>query len=173
MLIAGAIQRLCDEGKLFPVESLRWRGPQIRKMHVSADLHRFLEKVSSDAGTNQDRRKLQALFDAFIAGDLVSATLEETTMGTDLKRLQPPQAEVWEVKIGSKKFVQFRVYGRFADYNHFIALTGPVDRTNVNAEAEKVRFQDTWRKLFGYFSPHQGVILDDYYSSAPISFTDS
>jgi len=171
MLIADAIQKLCQEEKLFPVESLRWRASQVRKIHVSADLHRFLETESSDAATNRDRRKLQALFDAFIAGDYVSATLEEATMRTDLKRLQPPRA-VWEVKIGKKKFVQLRVFGRFADYNHFIALTGPVDRTNIDTEAEKVRCQATWWNLFGYWSPRQGVTLDDYYSSAPISHTD-
>jgi hypothetical protein len=172
MLIADAIQGLCDEGKLFPVESLRWRGSQIRKIHVSADLHHFLETEFSDAGTNRDRRKLQALFDAFIAGDFVSATLDETIMGTDLKRLRPPAAELWEVKLGKKKFAQFRVFGRFADYNHFIALTGPVDRTNADIEAEKVRCQEAWWALFGHLSPHRGVTLDDYYSSAPISLTD-
>jgi hypothetical protein len=172
MLIADAIQRLCNKGSLFPVESLRWREPQIRTVHVSADLHRFLETKSGDASTNRDRRKLQALFDAFIAGDFVSATFEKDTMGTDLKRLQPPPAEIWEAKIGVKKFVQFRVFGRFADYNHFVALTGPVDRTNIDTENEKIRCQDTWRNLFGDLSPHQGVTLDDYYSSAPIPLTN-
>jgi hypothetical protein len=172
MLIANAIQRLCDEGKLFPVESLRWRARQIRNIHVSTDLHRFLVTQSSDGGTNRDRKKLQALLDAFSAGDFISATFEEHIMGTALKRLQPPAAEVWEVKIGNQKFVQFRVFGRFADYNHFIALIGPDDRTNIDTEAEKVRCQDAWWNLFGHLSPHQGVTLDDYYSSAPISLTD-
>jgi hypothetical protein len=172
MLIAAAIQRLCEEAKLYPVETLRWRASQVRKIHVSADLHHFLESMSKDAGTNRDRKRLQALFDAFIAGDYVSATFEEARMRTDLKRLQPPQAEVWEAKIGNKKFVQFRVFGRFASYNHFIALTGPVDRTNIDTESEKIRCLDTWRNLFGDLSPHHGVTLDDYYSSAPIPLTN-
>lgn len=172
MLTAGRIQTLCDEGKLFHVESLRWRAPEVRQIHVSADIHRFLETESDDPGTNRDRKKLQALFDAFIAGDSISATLEETVMRTDLKRLSPGSNEVWEFKIGKKKFIQWRVFGRFAEFNHFVALTGPSDRTNIDIAEQIVTCQDKWRTLFGYLPPLSGSDIDDYFSAAPISLTD-
>jgi hypothetical protein len=37
----------------------------------------------------------------------------------------------------SQKFVQFRMYGHVADQKHFIALTGPVDRTNIDTQHEE------------------------------------
>ena len=172
MLIADAIQNLCDEERLFRFDSLEWRQKEVRRIHVSSDLHQFLTTRSRDAGANRDRAKLQALFDAFVAGKYISATLEADVMGTDMKRLSPGSDEVWEFKIGKRKFVQFRVFGRFAEFNHFIALTGPVDRSRIDDGAEIIRCQDVWRTLFKDLRPHYGSQLDDYFSSAPVSLSN-
>lgn len=162
MLIADAIKDLCDRRQLFEVESLDWRTARTRRVYVSPDIHRFLTHKSTDRGTNKDRRRLQALLDRFISGDFVSVALEPPEMGTDIKRLSPASAEVWEFKVGTAKHLQFRVFGRFAERNVFLALTGPTARASVDYAKEIVRCQEKWRNLFGGQPPLYGRHEDDY-----------
>lgn len=102
----------------------------------------------------------------------MSVTLEASVMRTDLKRLSPGTGEVWEWKIGTRKFSQWRVFGRFAEFNHFVALTGPSDRSNIDVTAEIRRCQDEWRNLFGDLPPHHGSVIDDYISPSSINLTN-
>jgi hypothetical protein len=111
---------------------------------------------------------LQGLFDSFIVGEFISATLEETVMSTDLKRLSPGGDEVWEFKIGKKKYSQWRIFGRFAQLNHFVALTGPTDRTNIDYPSEIVRCRDEWRRLLANLPPVYGSNINDYISPSGI-----
>src|ERR1700722_2011338 len=105
MLIADEIQRLSGK-QLFPIEP-DWREDAIRQVHVYSDIHLFLFTRSSNRGTNRDRRRLLGFFQSFVAGDFISATLEPLVMETDMKRLYPGSEEVWEVKIGERKFRQW------------------------------------------------------------------
>jgi len=82
---------------------------------------------------------LQALFDSYISGDFLSVALEPSTMGTDIKRLHPGSAEVWEFKVTKTRDDQFRVFGRFTEVNVFVVLTGPVGRAGLNYPNEIIR----------------------------------
>ncbi len=172
MLIKDEIKRLCDTGRLVEIEPLDWRAERVRLIYASIDVDRFLNHESDDGGTNRDRRRLQALFDRFISGDFIAIGLEPPVMGTDIKRLSPATAEVWEFKVG-KTHSQLRVFGRFAARNTFVALTGPVDRENLNYQTEIARCQQEWRNLFGRQPPLFGVRESDYISPNGFPVRDS
>src|SRR5258708_27788267 len=111
MLTADEIKGLCDQERLFEVKLLDWRAPIKRPVYVSPDLNGFLTQTSTCHETNKDRRRLQALLERFISGDYIVITFKQSIMGTDMKRLTPKSAEVWEFKV---KKAQLRVFGRFA-----------------------------------------------------------
>jgi len=162
MLITDAIGRLCDQGRLARVEPLDWRASQERVVYVSRDIYQFLQQNSSDAATNIDRRKLHRLFDRFISGQEISAAFKKNIKGSNIKRLSPSSAEVWEFKVKTRQ--QIRVFGRFAAKDLFVAITGPVDRANCDFEAEKIRCQQEWSDLLPGHSPIHGSTIDDYIS---------
>jgi len=171
MLIADQIKQLCDDERLFEVEPLDWRAPKARRIYVSPDVHRFLTTGSADRVVNEERRSLQALFDQFISGDPIAVALEPTSMGTDIKRLSPPDAEVWEFKIKRRR-LHFRVFGRFAQLNVFVGLTGPVDRSGLDYPSEIVRCQQEWQRLFEPLLPLFGERENDYIYPNGISLRD-
>jgi hypothetical protein len=172
MLIQDEIERLCDNGRLLEVEPLDWRTEKKRNLYVSRDIHRFLAHKSDDARTNKDRRMLQALFDRFISGNFISVGLEPPVMYTDIKRLSPAYAEVWEFKVG-KKQCHLRVFGRFAALNTFVTLTGPVDRVGLDYSNEILRCQEEWRNLLDGQPPVYGRYESDYISPNGVSLRDS
>jgi len=161
------IKRLCDQGRLFRVEPLAWRETQERAIYVSRDIYRFLTQPSADPAANGDRRKLHRLFDRFISGQEISAAFKRNIKGSNIKRLSPPNAEVWEFKVKARP--QLRVFGRFAAKDLFLAITGPVDRANCDFQAEKIRCQYEWSKLLPEHSPIHGSTIDDYISAKGIS----
>ena len=172
MLIQDEIRQLCDHGRLLEVGPLDWRTEKKRNLYVSRDIHRFLTHKSDDARTNKDRRMLQALFDQFISGNFISVGLEPPVMYTDLKRLSPASAEVWEFKAGKKQF-HLRVFGRFAALNTFVTLTGPVDRVGLDYPHEILRCQKEWLNLLDGQPPVYGRYESDYISPNGISLRDS
>ena len=70
---------------------------------------------------------------------------KRTLKGSNIKRLSPSSAEVWEFKVKTRQ--QIRVFGRFAAKDLFVAITGPVDRANCDFAAEKIRCQQEWSDL--------------------------
>jgi len=172
MLIEGVLERLCDRQQLVEVEPLGWRSRQKRRVYATQDVNRFLTLQARDAETNRDRRRLQALFDRFISGDFISIGLEPPIMATDIKRLSPAGAEVWEFKVGRGRS-QLRVFGRFAALNTFAALTGPVDRNRLDYEREIVRCREEWRRLFDDEPPLYGKNEYDYIAPNGLSLRDT
>lgn len=167
MLITDEIKHLCAQGRLFPVDALDWRAPVERTIYVSPDLHRFLTWKSTDAAANKDRRMLQRLFDRFISGQEISVALKQSIKGTNLKLLSPGKEEVWEFKV-RKRRPQLRVFGRFAQIDVFVALTGPHDRPNLDYDAEIRRCQHEWDKVLPAHSPIHGRHVSDYIRSKGI-----
>jgi hypothetical protein len=165
MLIHKEIKRLCEDGRLFLVDPLDHRASIKRPIYVSRALHEFLSTQSVSSETNEDRRSLLALFRRFISGDSMTVAFKPAIKGSDLKRLQPRGAEVWEFK---ERRRQFRVFGRFADVDTMIVLTGPVDRVGLDYEKEKPLCQQAWQKIFGDIPPVFGRKLSDYFSGTNV-----
>ena len=172
MLIDLEVKGLCESGGLFAVEPLDWRANRERTVYVSRDLHRFLVQPSLDPGTNDDRRRLQRLFDRFISGDDISVALRGNIPSSDMKRLSPPSQEVWEFKVRGRAKRQLRSFGRFIRIDVFVALTGPVERQHCDYNVEIVRCQQAWAALLPGCSPVHGSRIDDYISAKRISLGD-
>ena len=85
--------------------------------------------------------------------------------GTDMKRLTPKSAEVWEFKIRKG---QLRVFGRFAHVDTIIALTGPVGRVGLNYPVEITRCQQEWQNVLDGHSPVYGRKVSDYISGTDV-----
>jgi hypothetical protein len=166
MLIENEIKRLHDHGRLFIVETLDWRDSQERVVYVSRDLHLFLTRQSANPATNADRRRLQRRFDRFISGQAITVAFNRNIKGSDIKRLSPKGAEVWEFKVQTK--LQLRVFGRVRSDRRVIALTGPVDRPNCDYNAEIIRCQQEWHNLLPEHSPIHGSTINDYVSTKGI-----
>lgn len=169
MLIDADINRLCALGRLFRVESVEWRDSQERSVYVSRGLNQFLLEQSIDPTTNAGRRRLQRLFDRFISGQMISVAFRQSLKGSDMKRLSPKTEEVWEFKVRGRAKLQLRVFGKFAQKDVFVALTGPVDRQDCDYKAEIVRCQQEWNRLLPGQSPVYGSTIDDYISAKRIS----
>ena len=75
-------------------------------------------------------------------------------------------------KAGNRR-LQFRVFGRFAELNIFIVLTGPVDRLPIDYSSEIVQCQEKWRTLFGDQPPLNGRLEYDYISPNGVSLQGS
>lgn len=160
MLISNEIKTLCDQGRLFEMPPLDWRAPLIRLVFVSPQLRRFLLQPATSNRVNEDRKRLHRLFDRFISGQMISVALRRNIKGSNIKRLSPRTEEVWEFKI--RKGPQFRVFGRFAQPDTFVALTGPVDRAGCDYGAEITRCQREWVSLLPGHPPLHGRVASDY-----------
>jgi hypothetical protein len=165
MLTVAEIKGLCDQKQLFEVKLLDWRAPIKRPVYVSPDLNDFLAQTSTSRETNKDRRRLQALLERFISGDYIVIAFKQSIMGTDMKRLMPKSAEVWEFKV---KKARLRVFGRFALVDTMFALTGPVDRAGCNYKAEISRCQYEWQNILDGHSPVYGSSTSDYISGTNV-----
>jgi hypothetical protein len=169
MLIAEAIRDLCDQERLFRVEPLDFRGEEKRTIYVSRDIHDFLDARSGDSAVGAVRMRLQRLFDRFVLGQEISVSFGRRTKPTHIKRLSPKNAEVWEFKLSGRRAKhQARVFGRFAETDVFLALTGPIDRANCDYSGEIARCQAEWSVLFPQHSPVYGSKINDYISAKAI-----
>jgi len=63
---------------------------------------------------------------------------------------------------------QLRVFGRFAQADIFVALTGPADRAHCDYATEIVRCQQAWQNCFDGYSPIYGSKVSDYISGANV-----
>lgn len=169
MLIAEAIKDLCDQKRLVRMEPLDISGEEKRTIYVSRELHNFLDTHSRDPAVNNERVILQRLFDRFVLGQEISVSFERRTKSTDIKRLSPKNKEVWEFKLrGPRSKHQARVFGRFAETDMFLALTGPIDRANCDYSSEISRCQAEWRALLPHHEPVYGSKINDYISAKAI-----
>jgi putative component of toxin-antitoxin plasmid stabilization module len=167
MLITNEIKTLCDQGRLFEIPPLDWRAPIRRQVFVSPQLHGFLLHPSASKQVKEDCQRLQRLFDRFISGRTISVALKRQIKGSNMKRLSPRSEEVWEFKITQGP--QFRVFGRFAQPDVFIALTGPVDRAGCDYSTEIVNCQKEWVYLFPGHPPLFGRVASDYIAANVVS----
>jgi hypothetical protein len=169
MLIDDVMKPLLERGILALVEPMDFRANRERAIYASADLHRFLIQDSADSETNNNRRRVQRLFDRFTSGASISVVLERRLKGSDIKRLSPPQREVWEFKVKGRGQIQLRTFGRFYLRDAFVALTGPVDRPDCDYDAEMTRCEQEWNTILPGRAPIHGSTVDAYISTKRLS----
>lgn len=85
-----------------------------------------------------------------------------------MARLNHPDDEVWEIRILDTE-PQWRLFGRFAVRDTFVALIGPIDHDEVSDDEDfeevKAHCKAEWDRLFGLPNrPVRGKKIYDYIS---------
>ncbi len=109
--------------------------------------------------------RARAILDAFISNSRIAARYPPSKkVEAALALLQPASEEVWEFRT-SKPGV--RVFGRFAEFNVFVALNIEL-KENINEDytKEKEICKRQWRKFFSTsYKPLSGDKLSDYFDN--------
>lgn len=171
MSILGDIEKRCNEKppKLILYEPFD-PVPRIRKIYVAADLHKFIMGPWQNEHDQNLSTEIQTDFDRFVSGEEITVALQAKARtrvpNANLKRLYK-EIEVWEFRIrGSKP--QQRVFGRFAEWNRFVALFRD-DRRDVDWDDASLRVGEDWTRLFSWNPFKVGRKADDYVSKPVVS----
>jgi hypothetical protein len=117
-----------------------------RRLHISREIQNFLD---SDRSLVEE---IRADFSDFAMGEWIRVALHLDHVDCFLARLEPSAEEIWEIRIYDVE-PQPRFFGRFAEQDSFVALTGPfsksrIFRSRVNHERIKRACAAEWRGLF-------------------------
>jgi hypothetical protein len=170
MSILEDIEELCNEQppKLFLYEPFD-EVPRKRKIYVAADLHKFIVGPWLSNRDEQLSIDMQLDLDRFVSGAAITVALQAMAKtkvaDANLKRLYR-KTEVWEVRIrGSNP--QQRVFGRFAEYNRFVALF--CEEKPVNYDEASERVYSEWERLLSRSPFKEGKKANDYVSQPVVS----
>lgn len=167
MSILVEIQDCCRIGQLIKFEASGNprvnRNTNTRKLYISRGIESFL--ASNKPLVEQTR----ADFSDFVSGELVKVALHLDHKHCLIARLEPPADEVWEIRIYDTE-PQLRFYGRFAECDTFVALTGPMEKSSIfrrkwNYSRIKRACTAEWRRLFRSPALCKGEDIDAYLSS--------
>lgn len=171
MSIRDEIASRCKEGRLVPLVPALLGLLSVRTILASPGLHAMVMGPWSNKETEHRANRLRADFDMFIAGQVISVAQDpyKKKKNAYMSPLDPIADEVWEIRSRDPK-PGIRVFGRFAEYDVFVALNwahrdmlgGPKSR---EFRDERERCKAEWRKLFPSYAPHTGASPHDYASN--------
>jgi hypothetical protein len=171
MSILGDIQKRCNEQppKLILYEPFE-PVPGIRTLYVEADLQKFILGPWHSEREKNLSIDMQLDLDRFVSGVEITVALQEKAKTkarhANLKRLYRKR-EVWEFRIrGSSP--QQRVFGRFAEWNIFVALFRD-DRPGIDYDQASIRVSTEWDRLLSPNPFKEGRKANDYVSLPVVS----
>ena len=108
--------------------------------------------------------RARQVVDAFVSNSLIAARFPPSkSVKAQIALLQPTTEEVWEFR-SPKPGV--RVFGRFAEFNVFIATNVELrEKINDDYTREKEDCKRQWRTFFPTYPPHRGSQLSDYFDN--------
>jgi hypothetical protein len=157
-----------DGRSLFCLSPLIGGEESPRTVFVSQELRDIVTPPWPDSWEGRRHAGLRALLDAFTEGDSIAVAEDphDKAARAILARVDPVDAEVWNFRCLDPR-PGIRAFGHFSEPDTFIALTWDY-RENLEDgeywEAEVLRCQSAWRKLFGALPPHAGSSLNAYLS---------
>jgi len=168
MSISDEIEEHCRIGSLIRFEaSGNPRAHELdettfRKLYITRGIHSFL---ASDRHFVEDTR---ADFSDFAYGEMIKVALHLDHILCFLARLEPPQDEIWELRIYDTE-PQLRFFGRFAERDTFVALMGPTEksrffRPKIDHNKIKRACIAEWNRLFNSPALSKGDDIDAYLS---------
>jgi hypothetical protein len=144
--------------------------PKIRRIYVEADLHKFIMGPWQSERDENLSMDMQIDLDRFVSGAAITVALQAKAKtkarNANLKRLYRKR-EVWEFRIrGSDP--QQRVFGRFAEWNRFVALFRD-DRPGIDYDEASLRVSLEWGRLLSRNPFKEGRKANDYVSEPVVS----
>lgn len=154
MSILDEIEKQRQDGRLSLLEPLGPRAHLVpmshrRTLYVTRDLQNYFETPTRES------MAIYADLNDFILGRDLNVALKLDHKNCRMARLDPARNDVWEIRIYERN-PQWRLFGRFAHTDIFVALLGPVLRRDVigSGFAKAVnQCLEAWRQLFGVNSP--------------------
>jgi hypothetical protein len=172
MSLLDEINRLCLAGKLYKVPQ-GMPLAQTRAIYASGLIRTLLSGVGLNTREKIRAAELQADLDYFIDGNRINLRpLMSVEEYAQMALLEPPSAEVWEIRSVDPK-PAIRIFGSFAARNVFVALTW-VWRKELSGRYAKdwraaiQEFNEEWESYFGSVRPITGSYPDAYLSNARV-----
>jgi hypothetical protein len=165
MSIRDEIRARLDEERLRLIKPLMPGSPEARLIYASDELHKAIRLPHADPQEAARRGRLQADFDRFINGRLVTIGGRNHRQAY-MKCLEPECDEIWEIRSIDPR-PSLRVFGSFAEADVFIAMhIGRRDELGgFNSPEFKAAIRYTkacWRQLFNTWPPFSGSTINDY-----------
>lgn len=169
MSILDEINGRVREGLLFQVQpsneirASRVPLPKRRTLYVTPEIRAFVRSARPLAA------ETEADFDDIVLGERFDVALQSNHQFCRMARLDQPTDEVWEIRIYDT-VPQLRFFGRFADRNVFITLTGPIGRIKrtLNWKGIKRKCVADWSRLFTYPPVTMGDDIDAYLTNVDL-----
>lgn len=170
MSIHERLAKLQQAGKIHCLESLLTGEETVRTIWASSDVAAAVLPPYGLAKNRQERERLvefREFLDAFLEhGHLsVAQNPDDKPEFAMLARVKPIEKEFWDFRVTAPR-PGIRVFGAFADFNAFIALTWEF-RENIPAGQFDAEVQDCmqrWTELFGDIVPYAKPNLNQYLS---------
>lgn len=161
MSIAEQVMAAVEDGRLRLVRP-RLGGAIIRPVLATEEVWSEIHADRENPAERDWWVGQRTILDLFITG-------EPVVCPTQLRQLDPPDDEIWEIK-AAKPLPPLRFFGRFAQYNVFICTNfesrDQLEQTGDGRlwRDEKVRCGVIWRQLFESYKPLEGYVIHDYAS---------
>lgn len=141
-----------------------------RKLSVGSELFPALTPWSLPKDQKREMY-IRPQLDVFVSGGLINIgwNPRDKDSSAHIARTDPPYLEVWDIRCTARK-PGIRVFGRFVEFNHFVALTYEY-REQLESDADWTRAQERckqkWQNLFPdqpLFSPTKasGYVSEPY-----------
>jgi hypothetical protein len=155
-MLIGAIEKLESQGEIKLWRPLEAHQGIKRCLWISKGARAAIDGFVASEGAKRAAALAQDL-NRFATGRLLRVT-------DDLKRLKPPENEIWELRSQSPK-PAFRLLGAFAARDDFVVLQA-APRGSYDAKgawkAAVGQARDEWDRLFPGHRRLKGTVLSDY-----------
>lgn len=148
-----------------------------RSVFATPDVFRQLDPETADDDLSTEAGRLRRKLDDFVSGKRFTVGCRKVK-DCDIKRLDPAQMEVWEVRETVDPSI--RIFGRFTEKDCLITTNirsvydlfseiwdkiWPIWRSEIRL-CEIRLCKARWRGLFHTYLPHSGETINDYLSNA-------
>ncbi len=147
-------------------------GQQARRwLYGTDDVSRMLDDLA-DTQLGKRHGRARAVVDTFLSGEIVNVRLPPSkNVSAHAALLEDRDDEIWEFR-ARDPFPGIRIFGRFVDKDHFVALRWAYKEeceTDEEYAYWKIQTKIEWAKFFAVLLPFRGVRARDYVSNC-VSF---
>ncbi|OYV43175.1 MAG: hypothetical protein B7Z75_09375 [Acidocella sp. 20-57-95] len=153
-----------DDGKLIILQPEFSPSTGGRFVIATKNVYEELYGVWEDPGVGERYARARQLVESFVNNSRMKARFPPSkSVHAQLALLDSPGEEVWEFRT---KRPAVRVFGRFAEFNVFIALNTELrEKIDASFDQEKKDCKKIWREFFPSYDPYTGTKISDYFDN--------